>query len=235
MKKLSLSLLTAGIIIASQQAAALQINIQEDVMTSSFYSGDNRVRGYATDDRNVHRVSKYGSYIETMYITFNANDFASLKKVNNATLTITSADGGFGANASKEKPFIVSAHAVDSNPLTSIKDDTNPTGNINWKDFYNNNILQANNESLVTVDSFGKININVSSIVNSWIDGSNNVFALAITGKNHNLGTSILHGFLNNSENPGATYLTVQEVPVPAAAWLFASALVGIAGIKKSK
>jgi hypothetical protein len=43
------------------------------------------------------------------------------------------------------------------------------------------------------------------------------VFALALTGKNHVAGGEFLHGFANNTEAPGSTFLTVTTVPEPTA------------------
>ena len=81
---------------------------------------------------------------ETIYLTFDASDFAGITgTLDRALLTVTSADGGFGANAGPGNPFTVSAHAVSADPLASITDDTNTSGPIDWLTFYNDNIEAA--------------------------------------------------------------------------------------------
>ncbi|WP_432798308.1 PEP-CTERM sorting domain-containing protein [Poriferisphaera sp. WC338] len=193
------------------------ISVEEDVMTSGFFGGDNRVRGYSGDNRNVHRVSNNNPFgtaaAETIYLTFDSNNFASLTQpVSQALLYVTSAVGGFNNDASAGNPFTVSAHALSADPITSITDDTNATGPIDWITFFDNNILAADPAAITAVDSFGQITFDVTSIVNDWISGANTVFAIALTGKNHvNTGADFLHGFLNNTENSGASYLVIPE------------------------
>jgi hypothetical protein len=138
-----------------------------------------------------------------------------------------SAAGGFGGDASSGNPFTVSAHAVSADPLTSITDDTNPAGPIGWVSFFNNNILPADPAALTAIESFGPVTFDVTAVVNDWIAGTNTVFALAMTGKNDTSGNDFLHGFLNNSEAPGSTFLTV-NVPEPAALLLSIVGLVGV-------
>ncbi|MEM7313607.1 MAG: hypothetical protein AAF497_10700 [Planctomycetota bacterium] len=190
------------------------IPIVEDVMTSGFFIGDNRVRGYDPDNRNEHRVSTTGAFgvsgAETIYVTFDPAQFSNQTgPVDRAVLRMESVDGGFDANASVDAPFTVSAHAVNADPITSITDDTNPEGPISWTTFFNSNILDADPAAQTAIDGFGTVEFDVTSIVNDWISGSNEVFALALTGKNDVSGVDFLHGFLNNSENPGATVLNL--------------------------
>jgi hypothetical protein len=206
----------------SQAAAADTINPTEDVMTSSFFQGTNLVRGYPGDNRPVMRVSTDGAFgntgAETIYLSFNAADFASYSGPVTATLTMQSTAGGFDADAGAAKPFTVSAHAVNADPFTRITDNTNPGGDISWLAFYNNNILAADSAASTVITGFGAVSFNVSGIVNSWIDGSNSVFTIAMTGKNDTSSADILHGFLNNNDSAGAfgsTYLTVTAVPEP--------------------
>ena len=200
----------------------------EDAMTSAFFQGTDLVRGYAGDNRPTFRVSSnnaFGTGPETVYLAFDGSDFTSrTEPVTQAILSISSADGNFGANAGPGNPFQVSAHGVDANPFTSIIDDTNSSGTIQWLDFFNNNILTASDT--VAVDSFGLINFDVTSLVNDWISGSNSEFAIALTGKDDvQSGNGFLHGFLNNNENPGATFLTLNPVPEPSSALLSILAL----------
>lgn len=200
----------------------------EDVMTSGFFSAPDSVRGYSGDNRNVHRVSNDNAFgvsgAETVYVTFDSNDFSSFTSpIASAFLTVESASGGFGADAGPGNPFTVSAHAVDTDPLTAITDDTNPGGPIDWLTFLDNNILAADPAALTVVDGFGPVTFDVTSVVNDWIAGTNTVFALALTGKNDTSGTDFLHGFLNNTENPGSTFLTVSSVPEPTAMAMLAS------------
>jgi hypothetical protein len=224
-------LMSAAIAVMSMSSLALagmQIDPVEDVMTSAFFSGPNYVRGYAGDNRNVHRVATdnaFGVGPETIYITFDAADFTGLTSpVPSATLTVQSASGGFGADAGPGNPFTVSAHAVNADPLASITDDTNPGGPISWINYFNNNILTADPAALTSIDGFGPVTFDVTSIVNDWLDGSNTIFAIALTGTNDTSGNGFLHGFLNNTESPGSTFLTV--VPEPASV-----ALIGLGGV----
>jgi hypothetical protein len=215
---------------ASVSQAAV-IPVVEDVMTSGFFTGTNLVRGYDADDRNVHRVSTDGAFgsvaAETVYLTFDAAQFAGYGgPVASAWLTMQSANGGFGGDASTGNPFTVSAHAVSADPLASITDDTNPGGPIDWVSFFNSNILPADPAALTAIEEFGAVSFDVTAVVNDWIAGTNTVFALAMTGKNDTSGNDFLHGFLNNSEAPGSTFLTV-NVPEPTALVLSVAGLFG--------
>jgi len=202
----------------SFNAHAVSIAVEEDVMTSSFFTGADLVRGYAADGRRVMRVSTDEPFglvgAETIYLKL-GYDFSAFSGPVNAVLTVQSADGGFGANAGPGNPFTVSAHAVSADPLTSITDNTNPGGTINWLAFYTNNILAADPLARTSVSSFGAVQINVSAIVNGWISGTNPVHAIALTGKNDTSGNEFLHGFLDNSITPGSTFLTITAVPEP--------------------
>ncbi|MEM7402392.1 MAG: hypothetical protein AAF304_10635 [Pseudomonadota bacterium] len=221
----------------STNLSAVTITPNEDVMTSGFFFGPDFVRGYNGDNRSVLRVSNTNPFgttaAETVYLTFDANDFASFTGPVTANLSVESVSGGFGADAGPGNPFTVSAHAVNADPLTSITDDTNPAGPISWNDFFDNNILAADSAAISLVDAFEAITFDVSSIVNGWIEGSNSIFAIALTGKNETSDNDFLHGFLNNTENPGSTFLTVTAVPIPAAIWMFASVLIGMMGFKR--
>lgn len=211
------------------------VNPTDDVMTSAFFFGTDRVRGYDGDGRDVHRVasnSAFGVGPETIYLLFSADDFSSYGgSVASAVLSMTSTSGGQGFDADAENPFLVSAHAVNLDPVVNISDDTNPNGTISWIEFFNNNILDANSESITTVNSFGIVEFDVSSIVNDWVLGTNDVFAIALTGKNDlqtgNDGNGFLHGFVNNTESPGSSFLTVtaSAVPEPVSTFFMVSML----------
>ncbi|MEM1097186.1 MAG: hypothetical protein AAGH92_00215, partial [Planctomycetota bacterium] len=139
---------------ATESSATTVINPVEDVMTSAFFFPPDSVRGFAGDNRSVFRVSSdlaFGVGPETIYINFDANDFTGLATpVTSAILTMQSVDGLFNANASVSDPFIVSAHAVSADPITSITDDTNLLGPISAPDFFANNILAADPAALTT-------------------------------------------------------------------------------------
>lgn len=206
----------------------------EDVMTSSFFFGSNTVRGYAGEDRPIHRVSTNNPFgiagAETIYITFDASSFIGYTyPIASAVLTVTSVEGGQGADAGSGNPFTVSAHGTTDDPLTSITDDTNLSGPISWTSFFANNILPAAPEAIVEVDAFGLVNFDVTALVNSWLSGANDVLAIALTGKNDTSGNDFLHGFLNNTETPGSTFLTVNQVPEPAAGVVALMACASIA------
>lgn len=215
------------------QAGVIPANIPiaEDVMTSGFFSvAPNFVRGYAGDSRNIHRVSTNAPFstagAETIYVAFNSAEFSSYTtSIPQAFLTLESVSGGFGADAGSGNPFTVSAHAVNADPLTDIADDGNG-GTISWLDFFNNNILSADAAAHTSIDSFGTVKFDVTAIVNDWISGSNTDFTIALTGKNDTSGNAFLHGFLNNTENPGSTFLSI--VPEPSTALLGFVALIGM-------
>lgn len=222
MKITTLSIL--GILaVAVTAPAATIVAPTEDVMTSAFFFGPNFVRGYAGDDRPTFRVSSdnaFGTGPETVYIGFDPSDFAAYgAPVASAVLSMQSVDGGFGANAGPADPFLVSAHAVDADPFTSITDNTNPGGLIAWDDFFASNIEAADAAAATVINGFGAVEFDVTALVNDWIGGTNSVFAIAVTAKNDpqtgNGGSGYLHGFLNNTEVPGSTFLTVNAVPEP--------------------
>lgn len=207
----------------SPAAASLVLSPDEDVMTSGFFQGADLVRGYAGNNRPVLRVSNDAPFAtagaETIYLSFESFDPGLFSDpVSSAILTVTSVDGGFSANGSAETPFVVSAHGVDADPFATILDDTNPGGTTDWVQFYQLNILQPVGSA--PVQSFGLIEIDVTSLVNGWIAGDIAEFTIALTGKNYFGGEDILHGFSNNSEAPGSTFLTLHTIPEPSAAML---------------
>jgi hypothetical protein len=231
--KCSLGLIPSAVLLVGVcgPARAATIPVVEDVMTSSFFTGTNLVRGYPGDARSTLRVSTDNAFgltgAETVYLTFAASSFAGYTApVAHARLTVESIAGGFNADGTADAPFQISAHALLADPLASIADDTNPGGAISWLDFYSNQILPASAEAITAVDSFGPVSFDVTAIVNDWISGANSVFAIALTGKHHTLNaTEFLHGVRNNSDASvlGTSYLTI--VPEPSVA-----VLGGIAG-----
>lgn len=218
-------------------ARAVTIGADDSVMTSGFFTGTNLVRGYAGEGRNTLRASTDGAFglagAETIYVSFDY-DFSSFTGPVQALLTVQSISGGFGADADAENPFTVSAHGVDANPLTSITDDTNPSGPIHWLDFYEDHILPASGAASTVINGFGTFTFDVSSVVNSWIAGTNPFHALALTGKNDTSGADFLHGFLNNGENPGTMFLTVTAVPEPSE-WALLLAGLGLIGYRAGR
>lgn len=236
MKSLLGFVLSPALLLAvAGSAPAATIPVVEDVMTSSFFTGTNLVRGYPGDVRATLRVSTDGAFgltgAETVYLTFDASSFAGYTApVANARLTVESIAGGFNADAAADAPFQISAHALLADPLTSITDDTNPTGTISWIDFYANQIVPASAAAITTVNGFGSVSFDVTAIVNDWISGANTVFAVALTGKHHTLNdTEFLHGIRNNSDASvlGTSYLTI--VPEPSVAVLGAIATAALA------
>lgn len=218
--------------------AADVIPVTEDVMTSSFFQGANTVRGYAGEgNRPVLRVSSdnpFGSPgAETIYLAFD-HDFAGYAGPVRATLTLQSTSGGFGADAGPGNPFLVSAHAVDANPLTSIVDDTNPGGTTDWLSFFDDHVLAADAAARTSIAGVGSVSFDVSAIVNDWIAGSNAYRFIALTGSNDPSGGDFLHGFLNDNDGGlslGHTYLTVAAVPEPEA-WAMLVAGLGVLGAR---
>lgn len=217
-----------AVLAAAGAGQAATIPVVEDVMTSSFFTGTNLVRGYGVEtNRPTLRVSTFDPFgtsgAETIYLTFDPAAFASYSgPVPQALLTLESVAGGFMADATDANPFAVSAHAVNADPIASITDDTNPTGPISWTDFFANNILPAAPAATTTITGFGPVSFDVTGIVNDWISGANTVFAIALTGKNHTLNDAeFLHGFSNNN-NAGAPLgvTSISIVPEPSAAAL---------------
>jgi MYXO-CTERM domain-containing protein len=234
MQILKFALLSALMLSASAaRAVDIVIPVEQDVMTSGFFTGTNLVRGYAGDGRPVHRVSTNQPFgtpgAETVYMTF-AYDFQSLgTPVASAILRVDSQSGGFGADATVDDPFLVSVHGLTANPLTSITDDTNPAGPISWTSFYANNILPAAPAARTTVSGFGTIEFDVTDLVNSWISGGNTVHALALTGKNDISGVEFLHGITNDHETAGVSHsLVLSPVPEPSSVALGAMAVAGL-------
>lgn len=221
MNQLTLPFTVLGIVLTAPVPATMILSPDEDVMASSFFFAPNSVRGYAGEGRTVFRVSTDDPFgttgAETIYLSFQSADLSSYSgPINQALLTVTSVDGGFNANASATTPFKVSAHALNANPITSITDDTNLGGTTDWLTFYNTNILASAPEAFVDVNSFGAVKIDVTSIVNDWISGDNSERFIALTGKNDLSGNEFLHGFLNNSETPGSSFLVIDPIPEPS-------------------
>lgn len=213
--------LTFGMIVGYPSHAAVSVDIAptEDVMASAFFRGSDAVRGYVGDSRPTFRVSSdnaFGTGPETIYLQFDAADFSSYANpLGRATLTMTSVKGGFGADAGAGDDYLVSAHAVNADPFASITDDTNASGAIKWKDFFDSNIEDADAAAVTAINGFGQVTFDVTSIVNGWITGQNTIYSIAITAKNDvQQGNGFLHGFRNNSDtsaNEGFTFITVPE------------------------
>jgi MYXO-CTERM domain-containing protein len=234
MQILKFAMLATLVLSASAaRAVDIVIPVEHDVMTSGFFTGTNLVRGYAGDGRPVHRVTTNQPFgtpgAETVYMTFNY-DFQSLSTpVARAILRVDSQSGGFGADATVDDPFLISAHGVTANPLTSITDDTNAAGPISWTSFYANNILPAAPAARTAVSGFGTIEFDVTDLVNSWISGGNPVHALALTGKNDISGVEFLHGITNDHETVGVSHsLVLSPVPEPSSVVLGAMAVIGL-------
>lgn len=218
-KLLFATTVVASGVIGSPVTAATVINPSQDVMTSAFFSGPDFVRGYAGDGRPTFRVASdnaFGVGPETVYLDFSGFDASQYTApVASAIVTMTSVDGGFGANANASTPFTVSAHGVISNPFTSITDNTNPSGPVPWDTFFAGGILAADSNASTVINGFGQFEFDVTSLVNDWVTGSNQFEFIAMTGKNDVSTTDFLHGFANNTEAPGSTFLTVTAVPEP--------------------
>ncbi len=228
---------TFAVLLGSTATSAATIPVVEDVMTSAFFGGPDFVRGYVGDGRLVHRVASdnaFGVGPETVYLTFNPSDFSVLGgPIPKAILSVESAAGGFGGDATPANPFEMSAHAIDTDPLTAITDDTNPGGPIDWFAFFNNNILPAPASATTTIAGFGTLQFDITPIVNDWISGANTVFSIALTGKNDTLSNgNILHGIVNNSETSSASHF-ITIVPEPSG--LALAGLLAFAVVSRNK
>lgn len=224
---LSMPALLVACVHPSSAAAEVVIAPTEDVFTSGFFfppGTPNAVQGFDSDVplRNLLRVSSPAPFgiqnPEVIYLQFNPASFSSLGgSIRSARLTMTSVDGGFSANASATMPFLVSAHGVNSDPLSIILDDDNAGGFLTSFEYFQTQILAAPLQSRTVIDAIDQtFEFDVTSIVNSWLDGSNPNFYLAMTGSNDLSGTDFLHGFSNNSFTPGSTFLTVTAIPEPS-------------------
>lgn len=217
-------------LVAASSHAQTVINPVEDVMTSGFFFDPDNVRGFAGDNRPVLRVSTpaaFGVGREAIYLQFDPSDFGSFTQpVDNATLTVESVSGNFGADASAANPFTVSAHALALDPIDSIIDNTNPSGTISSATFYDTQVLPADPAALTVINGFGTFTFDVTELVNDWVDGSNGVFSLGLTGLNDTSGSDFLHGFRDNTETPGSTFLTVTPVPEPSVIGVLAGGLM---------
>ena len=219
-------LVLAGGVLAAPAQAGTTIVVSEDVMASPFFtaygSAANPVRGYGEEsNREVLRVSSASPFgltgAEVIYLSFDY-DFSVFSGPVRATLNMHSVSGGFGADASAESPFLVSVHALAADPLSTIIDDTNPGGTVNWLDFQNGYLLPAASAASTLVSAFGLVSFDVSAAVNEWISGSSTVFALAVSGLNDTSGSDFLHGFLNNNNggvSQGHTFLSISPVSEP--------------------
>jgi len=211
---------------------------KQDVMTSGFFTMGDFVRGYPGDTRPTFRVSNDGAFgvtgAETIYLSFDSADISTFSsQVTSAFLTITSKSGGFNADAGAENPFLVSAHGVNADPITSITDNTNTSGTVDWLTFYTDSILASYPVSSTSIDSFGAVTFDVTPLVNDWISGANSEFTIALTGKNDPSGSDFLHGFENNSETPGSSFLTITTIPEPSSIVLSTIAIAIGLGVRR--
>ena len=236
----SLALITIASSLFAQQTT---IPVSEDVMTSAFFQGDNRVRGYANETplRDAHRVASnlaFGSGPETVYMTFDYDFPGSFDApVANATLHVTSVLGGFDAEGSADNPFQMAVSAVAENPLTAITDDSNPNGTIAWDDFFADSILEPNPNAITTVTGVGELQFDVTSLVNQWIDESNSIYAVALHGKADSLSDgNVLHGIANNSATAEVSHFLTVSIPEPNSTYLgLVASIAGLAIIRSRR
>lgn len=210
----------SSLVIVSVGEASVVISPKNSVMTSGFFQGVDQVRGYDGDSRLILRVSSPEPFglgqPEGIYFDFTSFDPTSFRNpVSSAAFSVTSVSGGFNADADLENPFLVSAHGLSANPLLAIADDTNPDGMMSAVEFESTHILNV--ISSASVDSFGLVTFDVTDLINDWIDQKNSNYFIALTGREDGSGSDFLHGFSNNSEVPGATFLRVVQIPEPSA------------------
>ncbi|MFT3930893.1 MAG: hypothetical protein QM709_11440 [Spongiibacteraceae bacterium] len=113
------------------------------------------------------------------------------------------------------------------------------TGAVTWS-----NISEGTKYGAFTVDNAnaGWISINVTSLVEFWAaqgsTGDGIVLSQEAYGVVRNDANSLVVFQAGSKENGFGAYIEiteVQAVPVPAAAWLFGPALLGLAGVSRSR
>lgn len=127
---------------------------------------------------------------------------------------ITASGANFSFNAGAATQFL----ELQVNQTTTTIDFSRIAGNISFALFADTDGLL---NGAATFDS-------ATPVATIALTATNTISSLALATGNYVLR-------LNASRNPGSASASVASVPVPAAAWLFGSALVGIGAIRRKK
>ena len=110
------------------------------------------------------------------------------------------------------------------------------TGSISWASATN---TSGNYGSFTTSTDSGWISIDVTSLVQYWaLNGSTGdgiVLSEQAYAPVKNASGQLVALSFDTKESGLGAYINVQAVPVPAAAWLFGSSLLGLAGVSRSR
>lgn len=91
----------------------------------------------------------------------------------------------------------------------------------------------------VDTDSAGWLTVDVTSLVAFWIAQGSTGDGLVLTQEAYptirNASGQLAAVVLGDHEGAFGAYIEVQEVPVPAAAWMFGSALLGLGGVARRR
>lgn len=170
-------------------------------------------------------------------IDFNSIDSAlsSLTSGNfTATLHIYS-------NCSVGTGGFVAACAGSANPATTdIKVKTGGAWNENaaiaWSSIGEGTKLGS---FTVNTDGAGWLTVDATALVEYWVAQGSTGDGLVLTQEAYpvvrNASNQLAAVLLGDHEGAFGAYIEVQEVPVPAAAWLFGSALLGLGGVSRRR
>lgn len=94
-----------------------------------------------------------------------------------------------------------------------------------------------------TSSAHGWLSVDITNLTEAWLNGGVSDFGLALTqeayGVSRTSSGSLMASSFCDSESACAAnfapFLEITEVPVPAAAWLFGSALLGLAGLRRKR
>lgn len=135
----------------------------------------------------------------------------------------------------------VSACAGSANPVTTdIKVKTggawNENGAITWASIGEGAKLGS---FTVNNDGAGWLSVDATALVEYWRQLGNTGDGVVLTqeayGVVRNSSNQLAAVILGDHEGAYGAYIDVQAVPVPAAAWLFGSALLGLGGISRRR
>jgi hypothetical protein len=112
----------------------------------------------------------------------------------------------------------------------------NENGAIAWSSIVDGTKLGS---FTVNKDGSGWLSIDATAIVNHWVTQGSTGDGLVLTQEAYpvirNASNQLAAVMLGDHESGYGAYIDVQAVPVPAAAWLFGSALLGLGGVSRRR